>query len=134
MKIEDFRNPTLVVDFWLMMTSKIICGWIQWPDIHILFTFQVNRMKIDNFINVTHVDVLANVDLLTSKLRGGWIQRPNIQMLFKFQVNRINIEDFRNPDCVDLLVYFDLLADSDPKNNKWLNSVTWYVKPFQISN
>ena len=71
--------------------------------------------------------------MFTSKLIGGWINWPDMQMLFKFQVNWIIIEDFRNLASVDLLVYVDLFAYDNHKNNRWLNSVTWYVNPFQIS-
>ena len=53
-----------------MLISKLIGGWINWPDMQMIFQFQVNRMKIDNFrnnfINVTHVDVLAYVDQLAN--------------------------------------------------------------------
>ena len=31
---------------------------------YVLFKFQVNGMKIDNFRNLAHVDLLAYVDLL----------------------------------------------------------------------
>ena len=59
----------------------------------LLFKFQVNRMKIDNFRKSAYVVILAYDDL---KNIGGWIQRPDMQILFKFQVNRMKIEDFRN--------------------------------------
>ena len=81
---------------WPMLTSKRISGWIHWPNMQLLFKFQVNRRKIHNFRN------LAYVDLLTSKTIGGWIQWPDMQMLFKFQVNQIEVEDFRNLAYVDL--------------------------------
>ena len=54
-------------------------------------------------------------------------------MLFKCQVNWIKIDDFRNVAYVDLLVYVELFAYGDHKNNRWLNSVSLYVIPFQIS-
>ena len=37
------------------LTLIIIDGWIQWPNMQILFKFQVNWMKIDNFRNSAHV-------------------------------------------------------------------------------
>ena len=58
-----------------------------------------------------------------------------MQTLFEFQVNRIKIEDFRNSAHVDILVYVDLLAHGDlKKNNRWLNSMTRNVNPFEISH
>ena len=45
------------------LTSKIIGGSIQWPNIQLLFKFQVNRMKINNFRNSAYVDLLANMNL-----------------------------------------------------------------------
>ena len=70
MKIEDFRNTTLVVNlgpmltFWSMLTSKVIGAWIPWPDVQMVFKFQVNRMKIEDFRNSTLVvDLLVDVDL-----------------------------------------------------------------------
>ena len=65
--------------------------------------------------------------MFTSKLIGGWIPRPDMQMLFKFHANWIKIEDFRN------LAYVDLFSNGNHKNNRWLNSVIWYVNLFQIS-
>ena len=59
-----------------MLTSKIIIGgWIQWPDMQILFKFQVNRMKIEDFRNTTwDVDLWPMLtfwpfDLKKNKLR-----------------------------------------------------------------
>ena len=37
------------------LTSKIIGGWIQWPNMQLLFKFQDNRMKIEDFRNLTQV-------------------------------------------------------------------------------
>ena len=42
--------------------KKIIGGWIQWPNMQLLFKFQVNRMKIDNFRRPAYFDLLAYVD------------------------------------------------------------------------
>ena len=111
-----------MLTFWHVLTSKIIRGCIQWADMQMVFKFQVSRIKIDNFRNVAQVDVLACWPILTSKLVGGWIQWPDMQILFKFQVNRMEINNFRN------LAYIGL------KNNVWLNSMTWFVNPFQISS
>ena len=97
------------------MTSKRIGGWIQWRNMQLLFKFQVNRMKIEDFRNTTLVvdlgPMLTFWSMLTSKIIGGWIQWPDMQILFKFQVNRMKIDNFRN------LAYVDLLADVDLKNN-----------------
>ena len=66
----------------------------------ILFKFQVNRMKIDNFrirpILGWPSGLCWPFDWrLTSKVISGWIQWPDMQILFKFQVNRMKFEDFR---------------------------------------
>ena len=45
------------------LTSKIIGGWIEWPNMQLLFKFQVNRMKTDNFTNSAYVVLLAYFDL-----------------------------------------------------------------------
>ena len=65
-----------------MVISKIIGGRIQWPDVQILFKFQVNEMKIEDFTNTTSVvdlgtmlNYLVYVDL---KIIVGWIQWPEI--------------------------------------------------------
>ena len=47
-----------------ILTSKIIGGWIQWPNVQILFKFQVNRLKIGNFWNFACVECLVYVNLL----------------------------------------------------------------------
>ena len=49
--------------FWPMFTSKLVGGWIQWPDMQMLFKFQVNRIKIEDFRNVAYVHLLVDVDL-----------------------------------------------------------------------
>ena len=72
--------------------------------------------------------------MLTSEIIGAWIQYIVMQMVFKNQVNQMKIDNFRNLANVDLLTYVDLLADIDLKNNRWLNSMTWYAKPLQISS
>ena len=46
-----------MLTFWLMLTSKIIGSWIQWPNVQILFKFQVNRMKIEDFRKLADVDL-----------------------------------------------------------------------------
>ena len=51
------------------LTSKIIGGWIQWPNKQLLFKSQVNRMKIDNFRNPADV-FLADFDL--KNIIGGF--------------------------------------------------------------
>ena len=45
------------------LASKIIGGWIQWPNVQILFKFQLNWMNIDKFSNSAYVDLLVDVDL-----------------------------------------------------------------------
>ena len=39
----------LFLTSWPMFTSKLIGGWIRWPVLQMLFKFQVNRMKIEDF-------------------------------------------------------------------------------------
>ena len=46
-----------------MFTLKLIGGWLQWPDMQMLFKFQVNWIKIEDFRNLADVDVLVYVDL-----------------------------------------------------------------------
>ena len=61
-----------MLTFWPMLTSKIICGWIEWADLKILFKFQVNRMKIDNFCNSGMCWPLVYVDLQKSERYIAW--------------------------------------------------------------
>ena len=42
---------------WLMLTWKIVGGWIQWLDMEIFFKFLVNQMKIDDFRKLADVDL-----------------------------------------------------------------------------
>ena len=51
-----------MLTFWLMFTSKLVAGLIWLPGMQMLFKFQVNWMKIDNFRNSAYVDILADVD------------------------------------------------------------------------
>ena len=54
-----------------MLISKIIGGWIQQPDVQMVFKFHVNQMKIEDFRiiwfkfgpNLAQIDILAYVDL-----------------------------------------------------------------------
>ena len=92
-------------DLELTFDLKIVGFPILWCHMQILFKFQVNRMKNDDFRN------------LTSKITGGWIQGPGVQILFKFQFNRMKIEDFRN---TTLVVTFGLCSPFDLKNNSLL--------------
>ena len=83
--------------------------------------FQVNWMKIGNFINVAFVDLLSDVYLLSKDdlKTNHWLNSvTRLQMFFKFEVNSMKIDNFRNLAGVDLLAYVDL------KTNHWLNSVT----------
>ena len=85
-----------------------------------LFKFQVNRMKIEDFRNPTEVvDFLVYVDRLVDvDLKINWLVEFNEQICnssFKIQIKRIKISNFRN------LAYVDLLASVDLKNNSWLN-------------
>ena len=43
------------------------------------------------------------------------------------------INNFRNLAHGEILAYVDLLADIDIKNNRNLNSVSWYANALQIS-
>jgi len=99
MKIENLRYLTEVVDFWPMLTflhnmlnSKINGDWIQWTNGQLLFNFQVNWMKIDNFRNLASLTFWL---MVTSKIIAGWLQWPQMQIPFKFLLNRKKIEDFR---------------------------------------
>ena len=64
-----------------------------------------------------------------------------MQLIFKFQVNRMKIDNFRNNlkirpavFLVDLMAYVELLTYDNLKSNRWLNSLTWYANPIQISS
>ena len=46
-----------------MFTSKSIGGWIQQPDMKMLFKFQVNWIKIEDFRNSAYIDLIVYVDL-----------------------------------------------------------------------
>ena len=57
-----------------MVTSKLIDGGIQKADMEMVFKFQVNRMKNDNFRNLAIVDFLAWVHLLANvDLKNTWL-------------------------------------------------------------
>ena len=45
-----------ILNFWRLFTSKLIGGWIQWADVQMLFKFQVNWIKIDDFSNLAYAD------------------------------------------------------------------------------
>ena len=84
-----------------MLTSKIVGGWVQWPDMQILMKFQVNQMEIDNFRKMACVDLKSDVDIFAYvDLKHNWwfnsYQWRDVQIHFKFEVNRMKIEDFRN--------------------------------------
>ena len=117
----------------LNLSTIIIGGWIQWPNMQLLFKFQVNRMKIDNFRDPVHVDLLAYV--CPQKKVGRWIQWPEMQILFKFQINGMKIENFRITtfvvDLGPMLTFWSMLTS---KIIGWVNSVTWNINPFQISS
>ena len=122
-----------MLTFCPMWTSKIISGWIQWPEIYILLKFQVNRMKIEDFRNTTLVvdlgPILTFWSTLTSKIMAGWIQWPNMQLHFKFQVNRMKIEDFRNlTSIVDLRPLLTFWPKKNKKNNRLLpfDTTIWW--------
>ena len=69
-KIEDFRKfgPNwTTLTFWPMFSSKLVGGWIQWPDMQMLIEFQVNWIKIKDFRNLAHVDLVAYVYLKINK-------------------------------------------------------------------
>jgi len=52
MKIDNFWNLAYVILLAYNITSKIIGGWGQWPDMQILFKLQVNDLKIEDFRNL----------------------------------------------------------------------------------
>ena len=110
MKIDNFRNLA-DVDLLVYIDLKIRGGWIQWPDMQILFKFQVNQMFIENFRKLAYVDLLAFVDLKHSwRLNSRW---PDMQILFKFEVNRMKIEEFWN---LKKFLTFNLWWPFDLKN------------------
>ena len=41
------------MDLWPMLTLKRIGGWIHWPNVKIVFKFQLNRRGVDDFRNLT---------------------------------------------------------------------------------
>ena len=68
MKIDNFRKSAYVVIL-AYDDLKNIGGWIQRPDMQILFKFQVNRMKIEHFRNtILVVELLVYVDL-----KNNWL-------------------------------------------------------------
>ena len=99
MKIEDFRNTTLVVDHWPMLTfwftlTSIIISWLN------SVTWYANGLQIssqsDENWGFYKSSLCWSFGLCwPQKLIGGWVQRPNLQVVFKFQVNQMKIEDFR---------------------------------------
>ena len=46
-----------------MFTSKLIGGWIWWPDMQMLFKCQVKSDENWGFINPAYVDLLVYVDI-----------------------------------------------------------------------
>ena len=125
-----------MLTFWSMLTWKVISGWIQWLDMQILFKFQVNRMKIEDFRDSTLVvdlwPMLAFCPKLTSKVIGGWIKWPDLQLLFKFQVGEMKIVNFRNLAFVDLLTSKTIGFFLMPNSTIWWSFVKigwklWHV-------
>ena len=59
------------------------------PDMQMLFKFQVNSIKIEDFRNLAYVDILVYVDLLAyvylKKLIGGWIWWPDMTNFTELQ-------------------------------------------------
>ena len=132
MKIEDFKNSSLVVDLWpmltilSMLTLKIIAGWIQWPKIYVLFKFQVNRMKIEEYWNNTCCwplvyDLLDDVDL-----KNNWLVEF-IDLKYKSSSNFMSIRwKLRILEISPKLLTFGLCWSFGrfwPQNNWLLNSV-----------
>ena len=68
-----------------MFTSKLISSSIQWPDMQMLFKFQVNWIEIEDFQNLAYVyllvyvDLLANVNLKINRLLNSvtWSENAN---------------------------------------------------------
>ena len=82
-----------MLTFWSTLSSKLIDAWVQRPQMQMVFKFQVNWMKIEDFRKF--MPNLSFWPMLISTLIGVWIQRPNMHMIFKFQVNRMKIVNFR---------------------------------------
>ena len=130
MKIEDFWNITLVVDLCLILTSKIMGGWIQWHDVQTVFKSQVSWMKTDNFRNLDDVDFLMfrpqNNWWLNSLI---WYANPveiSSQLDENWGFQKLHLT-FWSLAYVDLFAYVDLIK------NWCLNSMNWYANSLQIS-
>jgi len=96
MKIEDFRKfgPN-----WLVLISKLICGWIQdlmckWSSNFKYIGWKLTILETIKNFGMTLWHMLTFWSMITSKVIGGWIHLPDVQFLFKFQVNRMKFEDF----------------------------------------
>ena len=66
----QFQKIWPKLGFWPMLISKIIGAWIQIPLMQMVFIFQVNWMKIEDFRHTVFVYLLTNVDL---KIICAWI-------------------------------------------------------------
>ena len=86
-----------MLTFWPMLTSKIIGGWIQWPEIYyILFKCQVNQMKIEDFRNTTLVVDLGTMlsiwSMLTTKI-SAWLN-PVTWNIYPLQISSQSDENW----------------------------------------
>ena len=64
----------------------------------ILFKFQVNRMKIEDFRNLAYVDLLASVDLKNN----WWLNSVSYENPVQISSHRMKIDNFRNLDYIGL--------------------------------
>ena len=123
--------------FWPMVTSKLIGGWIQCPDMQMLFEFQVNWIKTEDFRNSAYADLLVYVDLFAygNHKNNRWLNSVtwNINPLYISSQSDGNW-GFRNTTLVvdlgTMLIFWSMLTS---KIIRLLNSVTWNENPFQIS-
>ena len=114
------------------LTSKIIGGFIKWPNMQIIFKFQVNRMKIDDFRNSAYVDLLADVDLKNNWLLNlvTWYENPiqsSSQWDERWGFSKYNLRCWS-------WAYVDALVHVDLKIIGWLNSANWNITYLQISS
>jgi len=96
------------------LTSAIIGGWIQWPNMQLLFKLQVNQMKIDNFRKSATL-----WPMLTSKRIGDWIQWLICKSSSKFKSIRWKLRILEISPKLLSFDLDDLLVHVVLKNN-WL--------------
>ena len=125
------------------LTSKIIGGWIQWTNMQLIFKFQVNRMKSDNFRNSA---LLTLWPMWTSKIIGGWIQwlKYKSSSNFKSIGGKLGFKKYHLGfwpwAYVDLFDHVDLknnwlveFSDLKYKSSSNFKSIGWKLRILEIS-